>query len=495
MKSANATDAPTAPLEAAGRLAAGTVLGRYVLERRLGAGGFGVVWLAYDEKLERQVAVKAIPREGTGSSLGDGERSATVAEREARVAARLNHPGIVALYELAADEYHVYLVSELVEGRTLAELAGAGALADRDVARVGIALCDALAHAHERGVIHRDVKPQNVMVVAEPAAGAGFAKLADFGVAHLAGGDPLTRTGDVVGTLAYMAPEQADGERVSPASDVYSLALTLYEAWAGVNPVRGKGAAATARRVGRRLPSLSARRRDLPAELAQVVDAALDPRPERRPALGALRRVLARAEADLSGEGGLVEAETRERFGLTAARRPFFRRGHRIGRDPLDAGVEIGLPPGLARIAAGAGSALLVLAALERLGPDPPLSPAVAAVVAGALVALLPRAGWLLFVGALCAWLASPAAGREGTALVLLVVLGVTPLLLPRSGDLWSVPALGRARPPVRRGGRARLGCMAPGGPRGRRPPLAGRRGGAHRPQPSLRHRRRNARA
>ena len=156
--------------------AARLILGRYRLERRLGAGGFGVVWLAWDEKLEREVAVKAIPRDG-----GAGER----VEREARAAARLNHPGIVAIYELASDEHDVYLVSELVRGRTLAELVHAGAIADRDVARIGVALCEALEHAHARGVIHRDVKPQNVMVLAEPAAGAGFAKLADFGVAHV----------------------------------------------------------------------------------------------------------------------------------------------------------------------------------------------------------------------------------------------------------------------------------------------------------------------
>src|SRR3954463_2971559 len=157
------------------------ILGRYRMERRLGAGGFGVVWLAWDEKLEREVAVKVIPRES-----GSGER----VEREARAAARLNHPGIVAVYELAADEHDVYLVSELVRGRTLAELMRAGAVSDRDVARIGVALCDALEHAHAHGVIHRDVKPQNVMVVDEPAAGAGFAKLGDFGVAHLAVGDP-----------------------------------------------------------------------------------------------------------------------------------------------------------------------------------------------------------------------------------------------------------------------------------------------------------------
>ena len=154
-------------------------------------------------------------------------------EREARAAARLNHPGIVAVYELASDDHEVYLVSELVRGRTLAELLQAGAVSDRDVARIGVVLCDALEHAHARGVVHRDVKPQNVMVVAEPAAGAGFAKLADFGVAHVASGERLTHTGDVVGTLAYMAPEQAEGGPVTPASDVYSLALTLYEAWTG----------------------------------------------------------------------------------------------------------------------------------------------------------------------------------------------------------------------------------------------------------------------
>src|SRR5918992_6400348 len=235
--------------EAARQVAGGLVLDRYRLERRLGAGGFGVVWHAFDERLEREVAVKVVQRDG------EGPVPARV-EREARVAARLNHPGIVGLYELGSDDQAVYLVSELVRGRTFAELLRGGALSDRDVARIGSALCDALAHAHAKDVIHRDVKPGNVMVVAEPAAGAGFAKLTDFGVAHLADGESLTRTGDVVGTLAYMAPEQAEGRRATAASDVYSLALTLYEAWTGSNPVRAGGPAATARRLGRPLPSL-----------------------------------------------------------------------------------------------------------------------------------------------------------------------------------------------------------------------------------------------
>src|SRR5439155_21632478 len=208
--------------------------------------------------------------------------------REARVAARLNHPSVVAMYELGADEHNLYLVSELVDGRTLAELIAEDALSDRDVARMGAALCDGLTHAHQRGMIHRDVKPQNVMVVAEPAAGAGFAKLTDFGVAHLAE-SVLTKTGDVVGTLAYTAPEQAEGERITEAVDVYALALTLYEGWTGSNPVKARGPAATARNLGRSLPRLRSRRRDLPERLCQAIDAALDPRPDRRPSLEVVR--------------------------------------------------------------------------------------------------------------------------------------------------------------------------------------------------------------
>src|SRR5436190_1635433 len=280
------------------------VLGRYRLEERLGAGGFGTVWSARDERLRREVAVKVIPRE-----RDDDPRPG----REARVAARLNHPNVVALFELGADARNVYLVSELVEGRTLAELIAEDALSDRDIARIGAALCDGLAHAHERGVVHRDVKPQNVMVVAEPARGSGFAKLTDFGVAHLAGDEPLTRTGDVGGTLAYMAPEQAEGNRVTWEADIYSLALSLYEAWTGVNPVRKRGPAATARQLGKPITSLGRMRRDLPPELVTVIDLALDPRPERRPGPEELAGVLRGRARELSDEGALEEEELRER--------------------------------------------------------------------------------------------------------------------------------------------------------------------------------------
>ena len=302
-------------------------------------------------------------------------------------------------------------------------------MADRDVARIGATLCDALEHAHARGVIHRDVKPQNVMVLAEPAAGAGFAKLTDFGVAHVsAGGDPLTRTGDVVGTLAYMAPEQAEGVRVTPACDVYSLALTLYEAWTGSNPVRAEG------------PGRDRQARGPPAALARSAPARPAARalrchgrrarsgPRRRPSPDSLRRALEAAEPELSDQGGLVEPETQRRFGLTAVTRS-------SARPPL-------LPRVAARAGAGAGAGLLVLAALTQLGPEPSFSAAGAAAAAGLLCALLPRIGWLTGALFVCGWLASPDAGREGTALVLALACAPVPFLLPRAGLLWSLPAV-----------------------------------------------------
>ena len=398
------------------------ILDRYRLERRIGAGGFGVVWLAFDEKLEREVAVKVIPREGD-------EPVSERAEREARVAARLNHPGIVALYELGADDEATYLVSELVPGRNLAELIRHGAVSDRDVERIGMALCDALGHAHQRKVIHRDVKPQNVIVVADPAAGAGFAKLADFGVAHLASGDPLTRTGDVVGTLAYMAPEQAEGERVTGAADVYSLALTLYEAWTGTNPVRAASPMGTARRLGTALPPLRSRRRDLPEALGRTIDAALDPDPEQRPTVRRLRSALEAEDQDLSNEGGLVEPGRLERLGLT--------RHRPADAEPSQWGSLLRV---LGRLGAGAAAGGIVLGALAVTGSETRVAPAIVFAAVALVVAALPRLGWLGTAAALVAWLG--ARGDTGLALVVLAGAIPVPLLLMRAGPLWSLPAL-----------------------------------------------------
>jgi eukaryotic-like serine/threonine-protein kinase len=250
------------------------VLNRFLIERRIGSGGFGVVYEAWDGRLERTVAVKAI------ESAGQSRRRVM---REAQAAARLNHPGIVTLYELGEEDGNALLVSELVDGSTLAELNDDGSLSDREIGEIGADLCEALDHAHSRGVVHRDVKPQNVLVGG--GEGRFQAKLMDFGVARLADGPALTAPGDVVGTLAYMSPEQAEGRGAGPEADVYSLALTLYECWSGENPNRRATPAATARAIGGRHRPLRRLRPDLPRELSETIDAALCRRPSHRPSL------------------------------------------------------------------------------------------------------------------------------------------------------------------------------------------------------------------
>ena len=376
----------------------GLVLGRYRLGRRLGSGGFGTVFAARDERLDRPVAVKAVPAQGPVP-----ER----AQREALAAARLDHPGIVAVFDAGEEGGERFLISELVRGRTLAALEREGALSDRDVLRAGLSLADALAHAHARGVIHRDVKPQNVIVPDEP--GRVAAKLLDFGVAHLAGDEPLTRTGDVVGTLAYMAPEQAAGERVDERADLYSLALVLYEALSGTNPVRMPSPAATARRVGTVLPPLRKARRDLPAELCAALDRALAPDAEARGTLPELAGALATALNQVSDEGGTIAPH------------------------PLEGGERrVGL---LARVAAGAAAGALVAAALSAAD----LPPLAGALVAALAVVAFPRAGWLVAAGGAAAALAEP---EPDTAALVAVGAVLPPLLLRRRGLLWSLPAL-----------------------------------------------------
>jgi hypothetical protein len=398
-------------------LRAGLVLDRYRLGRRLGAGGFGAVHEAVDERLDRWVAVKVIPADGAAPDR---------ARREARAAARLDHPGIVGVYDAGEEDGARYLVSELVEGRTLAQLQAEGELTDRDVLRVGLALCDALEHAHENGVVHRDVKPQNILVPDRPRSWRGAAKLADFGVAMLAGDDPLTRTGDVVGTLAYMAPEQAAGKRVGEPVDLYATALVLYEALAGRHPVRGASPAETARRVGRRVPSLAGARPDLPPELCEAIDAALDPDPEQRGTLAELGDALEFALVEVADEGGLVVPHPVE--------------GPRW-LPPV--------PPGGPRIAHALATGVLVAAVLVFAGPSARV-PWVAALLAAGLVVVLPRLGWMMVVGTtVFALIVGPAAlhgqngiAAAGSAAMLVVAAFPVPLVLARNPRAWSLPVL-----------------------------------------------------
>jgi serine/threonine protein kinase len=283
------------------------VLNRFLIERRIGSGGFGTVYEAWDGRLERAVAVKAI------ESRGDARRRVL---REAQAAARLSHPGIVTLYEMGEEEGNALLVTELVDGETLAELGGSGALSDREIGEIGADLCEALDHAHDRGVVHRDVKPQNVLVSLDSDPRA---KLMDFGVARLEDATALTAPGDLVGTLAYMSPEQAEGRQAGPESDVYSLALTLYECWSGENPNRRATPAATARAIGCRLRSLRRLRPDLPRELTETIDACLAPRPGRRPGLEELGTALEESLELLADRPASDAPALRMRLGVAAA--------------------------------------------------------------------------------------------------------------------------------------------------------------------------------
>ena len=285
----------------------------------------------------------------------------------------------------------------------------------------------ALAHAHARGVIHRDVKPQNVLVPHEPDERGGVAKLADFGGARLTGEDALTRTGDVLGTLAYMAPEQSEGHEAGEPADLYALALVLYEGLSGVNPVRGATPAATARRIGSRLEPLERRRGDLPA-LAHARD-----RPRARcpsPSSGATLEDLhlALEEALVRGlkrppwrppprapcNGASREAAADPEAGLRSSGEP----AHEPTRRSADPQSSSPASPGRAdRDLPGGGGSI-----------DP------------ARRLALPRAVWLGCALAAIVWLL--ATGRPGAALLLLAAAAPLVLLPRRSGLGWLTAAL-----------------------------------------------------
>ena len=250
---------------------------RYQLIGKIGSGGFADVYEALDLTLDKRVALKVV---------ADGRGMSGRLVREVEAAAALSHSNIVALYDWFGDGERSILVWELVDGDSLDQLAGG--LDDGDVAAVGVELLDALACAHGQGIVHRDVKPQNVMLDAD-----GHVKVMDFGIARLMDADTLTRDGDVIGTVAYMSPEQAAGRRVGPPSDVYSAGMVLYELLAGENPLRGATPAETLSNVAAgRLPSLAALRPDLPQGLVGLIDDACAPRPGERPTAAELSETL-----------------------------------------------------------------------------------------------------------------------------------------------------------------------------------------------------------
>jgi hypothetical protein len=252
------------------------VLGRYRPLRPLGSGGSGSVWLARDEQNGLDVALKIVPREG---------KAASRAEREAEAAARLRHPSCQRAYGFGRDSQHVYIAYEYVPGRTFREALRSGELDDNSAIEACAQILEGLAHAHERGIVHRDVKPSNVLL----AEGKDVSvRVLDFGLAQIQQAETLTAQGDVPGTLAYIAPERLAGKLTTEAADVWAVGLMLWEALAGRHPFWRSSLLETARAIESGPPLLETVRPDLPKPLLAAVDRALDLDPARRPSAAAL---------------------------------------------------------------------------------------------------------------------------------------------------------------------------------------------------------------
>ncbi|HEU0304484.1 MAG TPA: serine/threonine-protein kinase [Gaiellaceae bacterium] len=249
--------------------------GRYTIEHVLGRGGMASVYLACDEELGRRVALK-VPAE----DLADDETFRARFLREARLASRIVHPNVVQVYDAGEDEHGLYIVLEYVEGETLAEeLARRGRLPASEVAELGTAISSALDAAHAAGLVHRDVKPQNIMRAAD-----GETKLGDFGIARASDSTVVTEHGTVLGTAAYLAPEQARGERVTAAADLYALGVVLYEALTGRLPHEGESLPELLLKRERDAPTpVRAHAPDAPTELEGAITQSLAREPEDRP--------------------------------------------------------------------------------------------------------------------------------------------------------------------------------------------------------------------
>ena len=300
--------------------------GRYRREVRLGAGGMAEVWSAEDLELGRKVAIKLL---GPGA---DRERF----EREARAAASLSHPNICQLYDYGEAQGHPFIVLEYLPGGTLEDrLATGRPLGDEESTQIAAAIAAGLEHAHERGLVHRDLKPANILFDAE-----GRAKIADFGIARLGAGGTITEAGTMLGTAAYISPEQAAGEPATAASDVYAFGVILYRMLSGRLPFESENALELVRQHrDDPPPPLSSLRPSAPPVLESIAMAALAKSPADRPADGgALVRELDRDEPT----GGLTpDDDARTTVLPFATRRPSTRPANRRRRLLLSSAVGL----------------------------------------------------------------------------------------------------------------------------------------------------------
>jgi hypothetical protein len=380
-------------------------LGRYRPIRPLGSGGMGHVWLARDEGSGLDVALKIVPREG---------KSGHRAEREARAAASLRHPRCQRIIALARDPSHVYIAYEYIPGRTLREAIRGGALDDAGAIEVAAQIAEALAHAHGRGIVHRDVKPSNVLLA---ESGSIDVRLLDFGLAQMAEFDTLTGLGDIPGTLAYISPERLHGETATAAADVWAVGVLLWEALAGEHPFWGGDLSETSRRIQEGAPLLESLRPDLPRHVLDTVAGALAAGPQRRPSAGQLAHELR---------------------SLPKRRRQKSSQPPRPSRTKSELLTERLLPGGLTGLAAGWVSSTLPF--------YPQHWPAGLAVLGVALGAAAPRAGLVFALGVAFFPLANISLGLAAVYAAVALVWAVLNWRDARTGLL---PALGPLLAPL----------------------------------------------
>ncbi|WP_280361050.1 serine/threonine-protein kinase [Nocardia wallacei] len=287
----------------------GVLLGnRYRLTERLGQGGMGTVWRAHDTVIDRDVAVKE-PR--LPEPLPEESRRTAFArlEREARAAAQIDHPAVVTIFDVISEDGRPWIVMELIEGRTLADVLTGGTLSPAAAARIGLPIVRALAAAHARKVLHRDVKPSNVML-----GPGGRVVLTDFGIAHIEGETPVTRTGALIGSADYTAPERVLGRVPGPESDLFALGALLYTAVEGFSPFWRQTRHATLQAVLRAAPQAPLHA----GELSDLIMGLLDKEPGRRPSAATAAAVLARVADPDSARESLSRKGFRVRKGVRA---------------------------------------------------------------------------------------------------------------------------------------------------------------------------------
>ncbi len=434
------------------------VLDRYRPLRPLGRGGSGSVWLARDERTGLEIALKIVPREG---------KRASRAAREMEAASRLRHERCVRAYDFGGDSGHVYIAYEYVQGSTLREALRAGRLGDRDAVEAAAQILDALAHAHRIGIVHRDVKPSNVLV--EESAIISI-RLLDFGLAQFDEADTLTAVGDVPGTLAYIAPERLRGGDATAASDVWAVGVLLWESLAGEHPFWGVPLPQVAAAIEAGAKPIGMARTDLPPAIADAVSSALTIEPSRRPSAehlaGELRAALASPRGDRTKPLRPRQATTAPK--VVAASLPLERR---LGPAVL-AAVTAALSASLLPFWTPGLVLLLALAAGGAMFRAPRLGLAIALFAPVFPLGNVAQAAAVTYTAIAVAWLAlcwrDARAGLLFVAGPLLASVGALALL-----PLAVQPARGRARRAVQAFAGV-LAAAAVAGLRGRPVPLTG---------------------